>query len=57
MLETGDCNTKETLLFLPFLLLCWSEETGYKRPGLGPFDGPFIRGCLANFEFIMNGRT
>ena len=40
VLETGDCKTREILHFPPFLLRSLTEETGYKRPELGLFEGP-----------------
>ena len=40
VLGTGDCKTREILHFPPFRLRSLTEETGYKRPGLGLFDGP-----------------
>ena len=41
VLETGDCKTREILHFPPFRLRSLTEETGYKWPGLGLFDGPY----------------
>ena len=38
--ETGDCKTREILHFPPFLSRSLTEETGYKRPELGLFEGP-----------------
>ena len=40
--ETGDYNIREILHFPPFLLRSLTEETGYKRPELDLFDGPFV---------------
>ena len=40
VLGTGDCKTREILHFPPFRLRSLTEGTGYKRPGLGLFDGP-----------------
>ena len=39
MLETGDCKTREILHFPPFRLSSLPEDTGYKSPELGLFDG------------------
>ena len=41
-LETGDCKTREILHFPPFRLRSLTDETGYKWPHLGLFDGPCI---------------
>ena len=38
--KTGDCKTREILHFPQFLLGSLTEETGYKRPELGLFEGP-----------------
>ena len=51
--ETGDCKTREILHFPPFLLLSLSEETGYKRPELGLFDGPCIVTKSQEFWLVL----
>ena len=38
-LETSGCKTREILCFPPFLFPSLTEETGYKRPELGLFEG------------------
>ena len=39
VLGTGDCKIREILHFPPFRLRSLTEETGYKWPELGHFDG------------------
>ena len=61
VLETGDCKTREVLHFPLFRLRSLTEETGYKWPELGLFDGPCIltesEGILTRLGFERNGST
>ena len=52
-LETGDCKTRKILHFPPFLLRSLTEETGYKRPELGLFDGPCIMTESQEFWLVL----